>query len=90
MRGDNQQLLLPANECNSPINRNHRQYFRVPQDTHLVTILIWHKGQLIAVIPVEQFFEMTLDDGRLLHVGPFGIFFKQPIIPDDQIKIVIK
>ena len=51
---------------------------------------IWHKGQLIAVIPVEHFFEMTLDDGRLLHVGAFGIFFKQPIVPDDQIKIVTK
>lgn len=53
-------------------------------------IEISHKGQVIAMIPRENTIEIRLDDGRLLHVGPLGMYFKTEVTPDDWIKVVAK
>ena len=54
-------------------------------------IEIWYKGELLAKIPSAfgTVIELSLDDGRLLHVGPHGMYFKQEVTPDDNIQVVV-
>ncbi len=50
-------------------------------------IKIWHKGQIIALLPAEQQVEIMLSTGKQLHVGIDGIYYITPVLPADQIEI---
>ncbi len=54
-------------------------------------IEIWYKGELLAKMPsaLGTMIELSLDDGRLLHIGPHGMYFKQEVTPDDNIQVVV-
>ena len=56
-----------------------------------MNIEIRYKGALFAHMPASPsaHVEMTMPDGRLLHVGPDGAYFKQPIVPGDQIMVMM-
>ena len=54
-------------------------------------IEIRYKGEIFAQMPVapdaHSGLEITMPDGRLLHVGSDGTYFKQPITTEDQITV---
>ena len=52
---------------------------------------IRHKGKLFARVPTSPGanLEITMPDGRLLHVGWDGAYFKQPIVPEDKIMVSV-
>ncbi len=46
---------------------------------------IWHDGVLIARAPADTHLDLTLADGRKLHVGPLGMFFKTEVTSQDGV-----
>ncbi len=50
---------------------------------------IFHKEELIAVMPNNYNVQIPID-GRMLHIGIGYIGWYQPILPQDEIKIVME
>ena len=52
-------------------------------------VKIWYKGELFATFPHGHTMELPLPDGRRLHVGPDGVYFKQEIVPKDGVQVTM-
>ena len=50
-------------------------------------IKIWQKGNIIALLPADEYLEIMLSNGKILHVGPDGAYYKEAISITDEIEV---
>ena len=48
---------------------------------------IWMKGEIIALLPAEHTAEFMLPNGKRLHVGPDGMYYREAVPEADQIEV---
>ena len=48
---------------------------------------VWMKGEIIALLPAAHTVEIILPNGKRLHVGPDGVYYREEIPRADEIEV---